>query len=59
MSLSKSVDITSKYLVYGYIRVIKIKNKIIPLSIIQLCIKFYESNNKKLSGNLEIQIIKN
>ena len=37
-------DARTEYLVFGFIRFIKISNKIIPSSIIKLCIKFYYSS---------------
>ena len=38
------MDRTTEYLVFGFIRNIKIKNQIIPSSIIELCIEFYFHN---------------
>ena len=48
MSLStlanqQSVDLRTKYLLFGYIRDIGIENQIIPSTIINLCITFYNS----------------
>eukprot|EP01084_Bolivina_argentea_P297658 512837_1 len=42
------VNIDTIHLVCGYIRLIKIWNKIIPTSIIQICIKFYGIYQSKL-----------
>ena len=35
--INKNAEKTAEFVVYGYIRSIKIKNKIIPISIISLC----------------------
>ena len=41
MSTSSKVDTKTKYLIYGFVRIIDIKDQIIPSSILDLCINFY------------------
>ena len=54
--LKKNVDSRSEYLVFGYIRTIKINDRIIPSSIICLCIQFYFSSPKIILVNVYSQI---
>ena len=45
-NLKEAVDLRTECLVFGYIRNIKIENKLIPSEIIEICITFYLSSLK-------------
>ena len=56
LSSNKKINLRIEFLVYGYIRLIKVKNNIIPDSIINLCLTFYYTQStvfciKEISRN--------